>query len=177
MQDDGFSYDHWLWLLTTTIDQTLRDENVDLNYQDNRLLRDKELDYISAEWERVKFFERHLPTTENLTACIDHFVKNISLLKRGQRREFRLAIIHEEHVKEWLASKQFHKVDYQYILDCEQYLATQFFEQDTTFDLYTETDYENHKKFRLQAIFNRFLKNYPDFYQPYELRKDTTTKS
>lgn len=174
MVEDGYSYDYWMWLLTNAIDQALRDEKIDLDYRDNRALRDKELDYISTEWERIKFFEQHLPNVADLTLTTEHFIKNIPLFQRGQRREFRLALKHETQVKAWLADKAFHKVDYDYILDRERYLAEQFFDQDETFDLYTQTDYENYKKFRLQTIFQRFLKDYPDFYQPYELRKEAT---
>lgn len=169
---DGYTYDQWMWLLTSAIDHVLRDEQVDLNYQDNRSLRNKELDYISAEWERIKFFNQHLPNVDDLTNTVNHFIQNIPLFKRGQRREFRLAIEHLEHVKSWLANgKQFNREDLNYILDRELYLAEQYFDQDDKFDLYSEMDYFTYKKIRLKEIFSRFIRDYPDFYATYEIKK------
>ncbi|MFC6169255.1 hypothetical protein ACFQ4L_01615 [Lapidilactobacillus mulanensis] len=174
---DGYTYDKWMWLLTAAIDHVLRDEHVDLDYQDNRGLRNKELDYLSSEWERIKFFDQHLPNVVDLTNTANHFIQNIPLFKRGQRREFRLAVNHQETVSAWLSSsnKKFNKEDLDYILGRELYLAEQYFENDDKFDLYSDMDYLTYKKFRLKEIFSRFLKDYPDFYQTYEIKKGQFT--
>lgn len=44
LNEDAFSYDHWLDLLTNATDHILVESWIDLNY-DNRLFRNKQLDY------------------------------------------------------------------------------------------------------------------------------------
>ncbi|ATO43040.1 hypothetical protein ATO00_07940 [Loigolactobacillus coryniformis subsp. coryniformis] len=95
LNEDGFSYDHWMDLLTNASDHTLVESRIDLNYGDNRLLRNQQLDHASAEWERIKFFEQHEPNVDDLIKTIDYFVAELPQFEYGKRREFRLALEHE----------------------------------------------------------------------------------
>ncbi|MBW4801836.1 hypothetical protein Lcor42L_03515 [Loigolactobacillus coryniformis subsp. torquens] len=169
LNEDGFSYDHWMDLLTNAIDHTLVESRIDLNYGDNRLLRNKQLDHASAEWERIKFFEQHEPNVDDLVKTIDYFVAELPQFEFGKRREFRLALEHEQNVKEWLGNTKFREADRQYILDRELHLAEEFFTSDDKYDIYSELDYRGYTQVRLRQLFDRFRNDYPEFYQCYEL--------
>lgn len=163
--EEGFSYDSWMQMLTYAIDNTLKEAKVDLDYGDNRYLRNKELNFVSSEWERIKFFEQHLPTVDDFEKMASHFVDQLPLFTHGQRREFRLALAHEENVKEWLGTTKFSEQDRQYILDRERYLAEHFFEDDDKYQLYEDSvDFNDYTQIRLRQIFARFLNDYPGFY-------------
>lgn len=173
--NEGYSYSDWMHLLTNAFDHALHEAHVDLKFGDNAALRNKELDYCSSEWERIKFFEQHIPNTDDLCRVIDRLVNRMPEMEWGHRREYRLAVVHEVAVEHWLIGKVFAPEDRKYILDRERYLAEEYFNNDRELGQYIETDYEGYKKIVLHRLFLHFLDIYDDFYRCYEIRKDKVT--
>jgi hypothetical protein len=123
MDQNGISYFDWMDLITNTYDDALQKAHVDLKFGDNRALRNKELDFASGEWERIKFFKQRLPNTDDLCHVLDRFVDRMPEMEYGHRREYRLAVAHEVAVGRWLKGKVFAPEDRKYILDRERYLV------------------------------------------------------
>ncbi len=176
MDQNGIGYFDWMDLITNTYDDALQKAHVDLKFGDNRALRNKELDFASGEWERIKFFKQRLPNTDDLCHVLDRFVDRMPEMEYGHRREYRLAVAHEVAVDRWLKGKVFAPEDRKYILDRERYLAEEYFNNDRELGQYIETDYEGYKRISLQRLFIRFLDIYDDFYRCYEIRKDKVNK-
>ena len=143
MDQNGIGYFDWMDLITNTYDDALQKAHVDPKFGDNRALRNKELDFASSEWERIKFFKQRLPNTDDLCHVLDRFVDRMPAME-----------------------------DRKYILDRERYLAEEYFNNDRELGQYIETDYEGYKRISLQRLFVRFLDIYDDFYRCYEIRKD-----
>lgn len=175
MDGSGISYFNWMELITNTYDDALQKAHVDLKFGDNNALRNKELDFASAEWERIKFFKQRLPNTDDLCVVLERFVDRMPEMEYGHRREYRLAVAHEVAVDHWLVGKVFAPVDRKYILDRERHLAEDYFDHDRELGEYIETDYVSYKRISLQRLFTQFLDIYDDFYRCYEIRKDRVT--
>lgn len=71
MDQNGIGYFDWMDLITNTYDDALQKAHVDLKFGDNCALRNKELDFASSEWERIKFFKQRLPNTDDLCHVLD----------------------------------------------------------------------------------------------------------
>lgn len=130
MDQNGIGYFDWMDLITNTYDDALQKAHVDLKFGDNRTLRNKELDFASGEWERIKFFKQRLPNTDDLCHVLDRFVDRMPEMEYGHRRKYRLSVAHEVAVDRWLKGKVFATEDRKYILDRERYLAEEYFNND-----------------------------------------------